>query len=531
MDLDPERSLEQAATTLPGVGDDRSLPDDAPSDLLAAGDRVGRYIVRKAIGAGGMGVVYLAQDPELDRLVALKLLHRSDGDEDARERLLREAKATARLAHPNVVSVFDVGPYEGGSFVALEYVHGGTLRQWLHQPGRAWVEIVQALIHAGHGLAAAHAAGLVHRDFKPENVLVGDDGRPRVLDFGLARVAAPAEERAGPAMIPAGSDATATVLSTEGGLIGTPAYMAPEQHLGEGADARTDQFSFCVALYEALHGARPFAGDDLRTLSLSIVRGELSTGYRSPRVPDWLNQALERGLRVAPERRFGSMRELLATLRARGAESLEPADDARAPAAVDNAPGDLTSALAIASAGDPLVPSRRSGEDTFGGLTASLISIVHHRSPLAEASLDLVEVELRHLLGKGDLTRVGRGLSWTSRRYCARLSPTRTGAELLLERDVSLLAKGQALLGLVLGCFCGLLLFVTLLESAEWLRHAAEPVVFLLFLALAGLFGRAGVRVARQLHERSMGRYRQRLDYIAGRLSKASEEGALARIS
>jgi len=369
-------------------------------------------------------------------------------------------------------------------------------------------------------------------------VLVGEDERPRVLDFGLARVAALPEELTGPAMIPAGSTATATVLSAEGALIGTPAYMAPEQHLGERTDARTDQFSFCVALYEALHGTRPFAGDDLRTLSLSIVRGELSTGRGTGEVPDWLDRVLQRGLHVSPERRFASMRELLATLRARRyLDSTVPSPDPDQPHAATSAqamvpvagPPRLTSSMVASSAGDPEFPSRRNGEDTFAGLTASLISTIHHTSPLAESSLDLVEVEVRHLLGKGTLTRVGRGLSWNSRRYSARLSPTRTGAELLLERDVSLLAKRQTLLGLALGGFCGFMIFVTFLETIDWLRHSAEPLIFLLLIGLFGFFGRAGVRVARRLHEASMERYRQRLDYIAGRLAKASEEGALSR--
>ncbi|MCA9663229.1 MAG: protein kinase, partial [Myxococcales bacterium] len=260
------------------------------------------------IGAGGMGVVYLAQDPELDRLVALKLLHRTDGDEDARERLLREAKATARLSHPNVVSVYDVGPYEGGSFVALEYVHGGTLRQWLRQPGRSWTEIVQALVHAGHGLAAAHGAGLVHRDFKPDNVLVGADGRVRVVDFGLARP------------LSVGGDPRALIdvegqTIQAGNLAGTPGYMAPEQlREGREVDARSDVFAFCITLWEALTGERPFGGATIADHIQHVLRGQLRPFPRDLGVPVTVVDALQRGLAVDPDARWQRIDDLLKVL-------------------------------------------------------------------------------------------------------------------------------------------------------------------------------------------------------------------------
>ena len=231
------------------------------------GVRIGRYRLAQCIGRGGMGVVWSAHDDELDRTVAIKLLRPELGD--LGPRLDKEARALARLNHPNVVSVFDVGTHEGQRFIAMEFVDGETLRTWLETP-RALPEILAAFVGAGRGLAAAHAVGLVHRDFKPDNVLVGRDGRARVLDFGLARP--PSGPELQPSAIDLDADPRATALTRDGALLGTPAYMAPEQHLGLTADARSDQFAFAVALFDAVYGQPPFRGDDLRMLSLSVVR-------------------------------------------------------------------------------------------------------------------------------------------------------------------------------------------------------------------------------------------------------------------
>ncbi|MCH9680521.1 MAG: serine/threonine protein kinase [Deltaproteobacteria bacterium] len=276
----------------------------------AAPPRVGRYELLRCIGRGGMGIVYAARDVELGREVAIKLLrpelsHRDD------ERLTSEARALARLSHPNVVSVFDVGTYEEQRFIAMEFVPGQNLRRWLDAP-RSLREVLQVFVAAGRGLHAAHEQGLVHRDFKPDNVLVGDDGRPRVLDFGLARP--PDVAGAAPVMppeIPAGVDPLATMLTQAGQVLGTPAYMAPEQHLGEPADARSDQFAFAVALYHAVYGVRPFTGDDPRALALSIVRGRLRPATPRFPVPAWLDDLLVRALSVDPAGRFPTMGELL----------------------------------------------------------------------------------------------------------------------------------------------------------------------------------------------------------------------------
>ncbi|MCY1013595.1 protein kinase [Nannocystis pusilla] len=278
---------------------------------LFAGDRVGRYTVLHLVGAGAMGTVYAAYDPELDRRVALKLVHHGllagATREAAAARLLREAQALARLSDPNIVTVFDAGRFEGQVFLAMEFVEGGTLRQWLASERRDPAQIVAMFVAAGRGLAALHGAGLVHRDFKPDNVLVGGDGRARVSDFGLVRVAATAsvEETFDPARpLPTASEA----MTRTGALLGTPAYMAPELWQGALADARSDQFAFCVALYEALQGVRPFTPG---ALAGTAPGREVA---RVERIPAGLRAPLAIGLARAPERRHASMTALLDAL-------------------------------------------------------------------------------------------------------------------------------------------------------------------------------------------------------------------------
>ncbi len=266
----------------------------AREEALGPGTAVGRYRIQEILGAGAMGAVYAAHDPELDRTVCLKLLHPSASDAEgrARARLLREAQALARLSHPNVVAVHDVGAHGDECFFAMERVEGQTLRSWLLQP-RTRDAVVERLVMAGEGLAAAHQAGVVHGDFKPENVLLSVDGRARVSDFGLSRLTSAARDAAG---------------SRE--VSGTPAYMAPELFRGQVGDAASDQFSFCVTAYEALCGARPFPADARRAppqLSAEAVR-------RLERHPRWLSRPLLRGLCAQPEARFASMRALLDAL-------------------------------------------------------------------------------------------------------------------------------------------------------------------------------------------------------------------------
>lgn len=279
--------------------------------------RIGRYEVLSRVGGGATGVVYAAHDPQLDRKVALKVLRADMALPPGRSAawLAREAKILARLSHPNVVPVYDVGEDEGRLFIALELVEGRSLRPWMEERHR-WDEVVDVFVQAGRGLAAAHAAGLVHRDFKPENVLLGDDGRVRVSDFGIARRLTPAREELARTEASGPVASTSMSQTTHRGA-GTPSYMAPEQFLGDPVDARTDQFGFCVALHEALHGERPFAGQTRATLAANVIAGRRRGGARGRGVPRWLDRVLARGLEVDPERRYPSMDALLADLERR----------------------------------------------------------------------------------------------------------------------------------------------------------------------------------------------------------------------
>src|SRR5688572_17624545 len=204
-------------------------------EVLSIGSLVGRYLVVERLGAGAMGVVYAAYDPRLDRKVALKLLRPRPGDGDMalrQERLVREAKAIAKLSHPNIVGIFDVGVHEGNVFLAMEYLAGGTLKRWASAEKRPWREVIKIFIDVGRGLAAAHAEGLIHRDFKPENVLVDKNGVAKVADFGLVRLAADAfDAPTGETSDFSSREIEPADLTRTGALLGTPAYMAPEQFL------------------------------------------------------------------------------------------------------------------------------------------------------------------------------------------------------------------------------------------------------------------------------------------------------------
>ncbi|MGO8991913.1 MAG: protein kinase domain-containing protein [Polyangiaceae bacterium] len=326
--LDEEAFLRELAhvpeRTLPH-GEGASGGEAPASGELVPGATLGRYVILKHIGHGGMGIVYLAFDGELERRVAIKVL-RAEASAgvsagETRARLLREAQAMAKVSHSNVVSVYDVGTFGDNVFIAMEYVRGTTLREWRYQPKRRPRALVAMYIQAGRGLAAAHAAGILHRDFKPDNVLVDEQGQAKVLDFGLARL----EARTGEApekvdkigLTDTGIDhkaGLATPITRVGSILGTPAYMAPEQILGETATARSDQFAFCVALYEAICGALPFEGESLTTLASNIYSARIRQAPGGASCPRGVRRVLVRGLNGAPGKRFASMTELLEAL-------------------------------------------------------------------------------------------------------------------------------------------------------------------------------------------------------------------------
>jgi len=309
---------EPPLATQPAGSDTRV--DPTGSDELARGSVVNRFVILDVVGRGGMGVVYAAYDPELDRKIALKLV-RPNRPGAGEGQLLREAQAIARLSHPNVVAVYDVGTHLHQVFLAMELVEGRSLGRWLAETPRSVREILDVFIAAGRGLAAAHAAGVVHRDFKPDNVLIGHDGRVRVADFGVARrFESPGEEPPERPDLPEEArSARSTMAAAEatrwGVAVGTVPYMAPEQLRRGTADARSDQFAFCIALFEALYGERPFAGQGAFDLALAMESGELRTPNPAVRrVPAWVRLVLARGLAFDPAARFPSMDELLAAL-------------------------------------------------------------------------------------------------------------------------------------------------------------------------------------------------------------------------
>jgi len=304
-----------------GGSDDRvvetieeTIVDDGPTqaERTQMGRTFGRYVVSGKLGSGAMGVVFAAFDPDLDRQVAIKLLHPRPGSDEESEaaQLLEEARAMARHSHPNVVTIHDVGTMDGRVFIAMEHVEGETMADWLRTP-RTAAKVLPTLIAAGEGLAAAHDQGLVHRDFKPENVMLGADGRVLVMDFGLAREhidpdPAPAslnDER------PGAGDKTST-----GFLVGTPAYMAPELFASKPADALSDQFAFCVSAYEALYGERPFKGNTPGALFIAMAEDGISEPPADRHVPVWIRRTLLRGLERDPALRYADMRALLSAL-------------------------------------------------------------------------------------------------------------------------------------------------------------------------------------------------------------------------
>jgi len=324
-----------AATASPAEDERGRFEASDPTAMLQRGFRVGRFTVLELLGKGGMGVVFSAYDDILDRRVALKLVHERRADARWQARILREAKALARLSHPNVVQIYEAGEFGQKIYLAMELIQGGTLREWLRGRAEAegdasgdgataparpvYQEVLRCFESAGRGLAAAHRVGLVHRDFKPDNVLVGEDGRVYVVDFGLVSgVEVEADEEAmkglATSVLAERLRALDPDLTQEGAIMGTVSYMSPEQLDGRPSTALSDQFSFCVALYEALHGARPFTG-----ATVEAIRGNISANHRAAvserrEVPPHVRSAIERGLAIDPSARWPSIEELLDVL-------------------------------------------------------------------------------------------------------------------------------------------------------------------------------------------------------------------------
>jgi tetratricopeptide (TPR) repeat protein/predicted Ser/Thr protein kinase len=288
--------------------------------LLESGDSLGRLEVGEILGQGAFGVVVAAYDPDLKRKLAIKLLKpevfESKSGRDAHKRLLREARAMAKISHANVVTVHDIGTVDEQVYIAMEFVEGGNLRSWLSESERDWKEILKVFVQAGRGLAAAHREGLVHRDFKPDNVLVNNRGEVRVADFGLVSIS----EKRGEALASGAEESSRSNTSGDmditraGSLMGTALYMSPEQHLGEEVTPASDQFSFCVALYSAFYGREPFACQNYKELRKAVIAGEVLPVPASTEVPKWIQAVVRRGLSTEAEDRYPSMPALLEAL-------------------------------------------------------------------------------------------------------------------------------------------------------------------------------------------------------------------------
>ncbi|MCA9704739.1 MAG: serine/threonine protein kinase, partial [Myxococcales bacterium] len=288
----------------------------------SAGTVIGRYVVLETLGSGGMGTVLRAYDPKLHREVALKRLRAGSFEAEASARLVREAQALAQLSHPNVISVYDVEPTPDDVIVALELVRGATLGRWLRTP-RTWREVVQVLVQAGRGLAAAHDANLIHRDFKPANVMISEQGQVKVMDFGLAKVrvtedASESDAAREDARVhlrhPEALEAAPSITTRADVVLGTPPYMAPEQHVGTAASPSVDQYAFCVTLWSSLTGERPFHGDaDMDALLRAKLEGP-PPWPRSCAAPRRVVDAIRRGLAADPRARWPDMQALLEQL-------------------------------------------------------------------------------------------------------------------------------------------------------------------------------------------------------------------------
>jgi serine/threonine protein kinase len=438
--VDVRRPDEALITKVDHETDEPEDAADSRPDWLVRGETIGRYIVLECLGVGGMGVIYSAWDPRLDRKLAIKVVrdrHGKLGSARGRARLLREGQALARLRHPNVISVHDVGTHEDRVFVAMEFVEGETLHRWLLRSPRPPVgQLIDVFLQVGRGLAAAHRAGLVHRDVKPDNMMLGDDGRVLVLDFGIAREGLlgddgdepeePTEAELQRDEVPT-SDADAepreldepmpepgvplqihedhtplAQLTRAGALVGTPAYMSPEQHRGLPLDARSDQFSFCVAMWEALNGDKPYGEGNREKLLARMRTGQLRP-FRNREVPRRIAVALRRGLSWSARERFESMEALLEALNPR-AHALERR--VWSSLGLGAAAGALAGALLTAFAIDLRGPSRET--------ELQQVEPSSHTDPrVVQLRRTLDELELARPPGDPSVARVRRELART----------------------------------------------------------------------------------------------------------------------
>jgi serine/threonine protein kinase len=286
--------------------DQWSTADNPGRKAFEAGTLIGAYRIEAPLGEGGMGTVYRATDTKLNRPVAIKVLSDDLADAAARRRFQREAQMASSLNHPHILTVYDVGEFEGRQYIVTEFVDGGTLKDWSQQEQRTWRQMVELLTGVADGLAAAHAAGILHRDIKPANILVAKNGYAKLADFGLAKLAEPETSR---------SDATRTMTEATrpGMIVGTVAYMSPEQASGRTLDARSDIFSFGVLLYELLAGRRPFAGASELEILKTVIHGQAEP--LGGEIPLPLRMAVEKALEKDPSERYQSMREMVVDLR------------------------------------------------------------------------------------------------------------------------------------------------------------------------------------------------------------------------
>ena len=422
---------------------------DVHARLTRPGARIARFEVERVLGEGGMGVVVAAHDPTLDRRVAIKLLRATDPSAAARTRLIREAQAAARVEHEHVIAIHEVATVGELVFVVMEMIDGETLTRWQRQ--RPWREVLAAYLRAGRGLAAAHDAALVHRDFKPDNVLVGRDGRLRVTDFGLVAASGTIFDDDGRIRTDSAPPAPAlqVPLTRTGDVMGTPAYMAPEQYRGEAADARADQFSFCVALWEGLYGVRPFDAGTLAERHDRILRGD-ATGPRPGRgVPARFEAILRRGLAGDPAARWPDMGALLAAL----ADDPEARRARRRRAAIAIG-GAATAAAAVAVAGVMLLGAGEA-PPPCRGLDRQLDGVW---DPARRDALARAFAATGRPYAADVATRVGAALderarALTARRIdaCQATAVRRTQSAELLDRRMACLDRRQAELATTVG--------------------------------------------------------------------------------